>query len=73
MCLDKLECLSLSVTSTSIEYLQEPTGAYLSVAPYGTPLRLPTNIRLGYKWLSVKNAPAYYSTKLATAVKSYKV
>ncbi len=37
----------------------------------GRPQALPANIRLGWKWLTVKNTLPSYDTKLIMAVKNY--
>ncbi len=39
----------------------------------GQPLVLPANIRLGWKWLKVKNTLAYYGTELIMDVKNFTV
>ncbi len=39
----------------------------------GRVLALPTNISLGWKWLTLTNTLAYYATEFITAVKSFMV
>jgi hypothetical protein len=60
---NKLECLSLSFTSTLVLYLQAKLEV-AKVEPHsnGSLLVLSTNIRLGCKWLAVTNSLAYYVT-----------
>ena len=63
--INKLERLSVSVTSTLVQYLGEGKELSLRVDLcndlYSGRLRnLPTNIRLGWKGLSGKNTLAYY-------------
>jgi hypothetical protein len=45
-------------------------GAYQSREPYKTPLGLPVNIRLGWKWMAVTNTLAYYDTATIMSLKS---
>jgi len=68
----------LSFTSTLVYYLLSRLGAYPKSGvsertPLGSQLHsaLPTNIRLGWKGLTVTNALAYCGTELITAVKSF--
>jgi hypothetical protein len=39
----------------------------------GRALTLPTNIRLGWKWLAVANTLAYYNMGTITSLKSFNV
>ncbi len=62
---NKLECLSLSVTSTLVHYLRARLAAKRERGvPLGEALGLPADIRLRRVWLRVKNTLAYYDPEL---------
>ena len=43
----------------------------MGLQSYGRLLDLPSNIRLGWKWIEVANTLAYYKTTTITAVKGF--
>jgi hypothetical protein len=51
----------------------EPTRVELLIGPHsnGRLLALPTNIRLGFKWMAVANTLAYYDAATIIAVKCF--
>jgi hypothetical protein len=65
----ELECLALSGSSTLVYYLWErldPNIVEPLVKPLsnGRRLALPTNIKLGLKWLTLANTLAYYNVAI---------
>ncbi len=53
-------------------FIVQATGAYTIGFHYkGGHSALPANKRLGWKWLTLRDTPAYYDTKLITAIKSF--
>jgi hypothetical protein len=50
--------------------LSGKAGAYQSGATYSNLLALPTNIKLGWKWMAETNALAYYDSATVTSIKS---
>jgi hypothetical protein len=48
-------------------------GAYQSESPNGWLPTIPAKMRLGRKWLTVANTPAYYDTATITTVKCFTV
>jgi hypothetical protein len=73
---NKLECLSLPLTSTLVYYLEvwlEPTIVEPLMGHHsnGKRLALPSNMKLDLKWPTVANMLAYYDTAKITTVKSF--
>ncbi len=49
------------------------SGSFTGLHPNGRLQTLPTNIKLGWRWVEVANTLAYYDTAAIMAVKSFVV
>jgi hypothetical protein len=67
--LNKIKSASLSGSFTRIQARLDPTRVEPSWDARLPPL--PTNIRLGFKWLTLLQAKAYCNTEIITTVKSF--